>query len=215
MSARRRLNARKHRRRHAVDVGDPVAHRSPRHPELASQQRPQPRLVEVAGRLRVRVDPATVERRPAPVGAEHDVGDEHVRVELRIAGARRPMPERRGDQPAPRDHVHAAAAAARHPGRPLDVAERLGDRPIVRVPDRTAQLVVADPEQHARRSSAPRTSGRTREPDRPRPARAARRCSDARRRARDRAAPRRPCRRARAARAPSPTHTPAASGPPR
>ena len=122
---------------------------APTTPELARQQRPQPRLVEVAGGLRVRVDPATVERRPAPVGAEHDVGDEHVRVELRIAGPRRPMPERRRDQPAARNHVDAARPAARHAGRPLDVAERLGDRPIVRVTDRAAQLVVADPEQHA------------------------------------------------------------------
>jgi hypothetical protein len=57
------------------------------------------------------------------------------------------MPERRGDQPASRDDVNPAAAAASDASVTLDVRERLGDGLVVRVADDVSKRVVADAEQ--------------------------------------------------------------------
>ena len=136
-------------RRHAGDVRDPVADRAPLDAQLARELGAQPSLVEVAGGLGVRVQPAAVERRPAPIRAEREVGDEHVGVQLRVAGARGAMHERRGDQPSPGDAVDARGSAPRDRGLALDVAERVLNRPVVRGADRSAHAVIADAEQHA------------------------------------------------------------------
>ena len=136
-------------RRHAGDVRDPVADRAPLDAQLARELGAQPSLVEVAGGLGVRVEPAAVERRPAPIGAEREVGDEHVGVQLRVAGARGAMHERRGDQPSPGDAVDARGSAPRDRGLALDVAESVLNRPVVRGADRSAHAVIADAEQHA------------------------------------------------------------------
>ncbi len=97
----------------------------------------------------MRVDPPPVERRPLPVGAERQVGHQHVRVQLRIAGARGPMPERRRHEPVARDRVHPGRPAPRHRRCALHVAQRIQHRPVVRVAQHRAQRVVADAEQHA------------------------------------------------------------------
>ena len=138
-----------HRSRHAGHVGDPVPNRTPLEPELARQLGAQPSLVEVAGGLGVRIQPPPVERRPAAVGAEREVGDQDVRVQLRVAGPRRPMPERRRDQPTPGHGMNATGTTPRHRGMPLDVAERIRNGAIVRAPDRTTHPIVTNAEQHA------------------------------------------------------------------
>ena len=132
MSARRRLNAR------STGGGTPAISAMPLRtgvhstPSSRVSDAAQPRLVEVAGGLGVRVDAPGVERRPPAVGAEREVGDEHVGVQLRVAGARGPMPERGGDEPVAGDRVHAGRPAARHRRLALHVAERVGDRLVVR-----------------------------------------------------------------------------------
>ena len=88
-----------HVSRHTDDLRDPLPHRRPLDAELARQLTAQHRLVDEARRPRVRIQPPPIERRPPPIEPAPEIRHEHVRVELRIAGARRPMPERRGDQP--------------------------------------------------------------------------------------------------------------------
>ena len=63
----------KHLPRDAGDVGDPIPHRRPRDTEVTRELSPQARLVQVAGCLRVRVQTATIERRPAPVVGLHQI----------------------------------------------------------------------------------------------------------------------------------------------
>ena len=102
-------------------------------------------------------------------------------MQLRIAGPRRPMPERRrrsararrsrSHPPAPR-RVTAGLAAPRTPS-----ASR--DRLVVRGLDRPRAARRRRPRTARSRSSAPRTSGRTRAPAAARPARAAHRSPDA------------------------------------
>ena len=187
-----------HRRRHTSDVGDPVPHRRPLDTELARQLSPQPRLVEVSGRLRVRIDPPPIERRPAPVRTEREVRDQDVRVELRIAGPRRPMPERGRDQPAARDPVDTAGAAASHRGLPLHVAEGVRNRDAVRRLDRPPHRLIADAEENAHALRRRERQIEPRDSRRRSSGRAAPRSPGARRPARDAARHRRPCREGRA-----------------
>ena len=136
-------------RRHAIDVRDPVAHRRPRDAELARQLRSQPRLVEIAGGLAVRVEPTPVERRPAPVVRLDEVGDEDVRVQLRVTGARGPVPERRRDEPAPSHADRAGRAATRNRSLPLEIGERVAHGRLMGAANRRPQSLVPDPEEHA------------------------------------------------------------------
>ena len=59
-------------------------------------------LEQEPGRPQRRVHPGAVERAPPPVRPAGRVGDEHVPVELRVAGPARAMPERRRDEPVSR-----------------------------------------------------------------------------------------------------------------
>lgn len=70
-------------------------------------------------------------------------------MQLRIAGARRPVPERRHHQPVARDRLDPARPAPRHRRLALQIAQRIPHRPIVRVSQHRAQRVIADAEQHA------------------------------------------------------------------
>ncbi len=111
-----------HRLGHADQLGDPVPDRQPLDPERPRQLGAQHGLVDEARRPRVRVQPPAVERRPAPVHSAAEVRDQDVRVQLRIAGPRRPMPERRRHQPGrlldlapPWPRRTAAADRSRYP----------------------------------------------------------------------------------------------------
>ena len=138
-----------HGRRHTGDVGDPVANRRPLDAQLARELAPQPRLVEVTGGLGVGVDAPPVKRRPLPVGAEREIRDEHVGVQLRVASARSAMAERRRDEPIALDRLSAAGSAARHRRLALHVSHRVDHCAVVRVANDRTQPVVSDPEQHA------------------------------------------------------------------
>jgi hypothetical protein len=84
----------------------------------------------------VRVDEPAIKRRPAPVLSPHQVRDENVRVQLRIAAAARPMHERGRHQPVTTDGLGAAGAASCEGSRPLEVDERLRNGARVGVVDR-------------------------------------------------------------------------------
>ena len=69
-------------------------------------------LVEVAGGLRQREEVAGVECAPAALGAAGQVRDQHVGVEMGVAGAAGAMPEPRRDEPVAGGGAGAARAAA-------------------------------------------------------------------------------------------------------
>ena len=162
-----------HVRRHAGDVGDAVAHRRPLDAEPLGQLRAQPRLVEVAGRLRVLVDrrgrraPTTARRCPrarlATSTCVCSCGSPARDVRCRNAAATKPCPS---IEIAP---ARAAPATRRDA---LQVAERVRDRLVVRHADRAPQRLVADAEQHAHalrrreRQSNPGTRARVRAAER-------------------------------------------------
>src|SRR4051812_31792590 len=72
-----------------------------------------------------------------------------MRVQLRVAGARRAVPERGRHEPVASDRMDTARPAPGDGRRPLHVAERIDDRTVVRVAEHGAQLVVADAEEDA------------------------------------------------------------------
>ena len=127
ISARRRLNARSTARGTPSISAMPLRTGVHSTPSVARQLAAQHRLVDELAAPRVRVEPPAVERRPAPVGAAPEVRDDDVRVQLRIAGARRAVAERRGDEPVGRHDARPAAPAPDRGGRALEVAERLAD----------------------------------------------------------------------------------------
>jgi hypothetical protein len=98
--------------RHAVHVRSPAVYRLPLDPQTLRQLATQNRLVEVAGGLRVPVQMPRVKRRPAPVGTLRQIPDHDMRVEQRIAGARRAMHERGRSESAAADSHDAAGAGA-------------------------------------------------------------------------------------------------------
>ncbi len=137
------------RTRHADDLADPTADPAPLDAHRSRELRPQHGLVDEARRPRVRVQPPPVERRPAPVAAPRHVRHEQVRVQLRIAGTRRPVPEPRSHEPGHRlDHRTCRPSPDRR-GRPLEVAEGLPDGPVMRRADARSELVIPDAEEHA------------------------------------------------------------------
>src|SRR4051794_25876574 len=94
ISARRRLNALSTGCGIPATLGGAVVHGTPLDAEAPHEFAPKRRLVEIAAGLGVRVELAPVERRPAPIRAARDVRDEHVGVELRIAGPARAVAKR-------------------------------------------------------------------------------------------------------------------------
>ena len=116
---------------HADDLRDAVADLGPLDAELPRELGPQHGLVGQAGGTSVGVEPPTVQRRPLEIGAARDVGDDDVGVQLRVAGAGGPVPERRGGEPVGLHHDRPAVPAAHARGVALEVAERLADRVVV------------------------------------------------------------------------------------
>jgi hypothetical protein len=130
-------------------LGDAVTHRRPLDAERPRELTPQHRLIDPARSSCVPVQAPAVECRPAPVGAVADVRDHDVRMQLRVAGARRSVPEDGSDEPGGRQHDSAAPPAS-HGGRvAFEVAQRFGRRSVVAVSHRTLDAAVAEAEQDA------------------------------------------------------------------
>ncbi len=70
------------------------------------------------------------------VHAFEDVRDKDVGVQLRIAGARRAVPERGGNQAVTLDRDRPAVFPSPTSRHALQVSERIGDRFVVSDPDR-------------------------------------------------------------------------------
>jgi hypothetical protein len=138
-----------HLPRNPSDLGDPVANRGPLDPEHPGQLGSENGLVDQAGRASVRVDLATIECRPAVVGAACDVRDQRVGVELGIAGARSPMAERRRDHDVGPLDDHTRMAATDRDRGPFEVLERLRDRCSMCAPGGVPRSGIAEPEQDA------------------------------------------------------------------
>ena len=97
---------------------------------------PQVSLVQVAGGAGVRVQPAGIERRPPTVAVRHQVGDQHVGVQMWIGCPAGTMEERGRHHPLDGDVVAQVAVASTGGDRhPLEVARRRRHRGFVGEPD--------------------------------------------------------------------------------
>ena len=83
-----------------------------------------------------------------PVGTANAVGDQDVRVQVRVAVAARAMPERRGDQPVGADLYHAVVASSRPHRVTLEVVERGVDRILVGCGDDASDARVGQAVEH-------------------------------------------------------------------
>ena len=151
ISARRRLNPTSTRRRTPTTSAIPLRTGDHSTPTLRVSSAAQHRLVDEARRARVRVQPPAIQRRPAPIAAAAEVGDQHVRMQLRIPRPRRPMPKRRRHKPRRLLHQRPAMAAPDRRRRPLQIGHRRPRRHVMRRPHPPPQLLVADAEQDAHR----------------------------------------------------------------
>jgi hypothetical protein len=136
------------RTRHADDVRGSALGHMPAQTQPLRQLGPQRRLVQVARGLRMPVEQAPIESRPAAVGTLRRVRDDDVGVKQRITSARRAVAERRGDEPAPAHQHRAAMPASRRARLALEVADRLRDSRLVSESDLPHDIWLADPEQH-------------------------------------------------------------------
>ena len=137
--------------RDAVELGHPLDRLRPLEPEPPRELVAELRLVEVAGGEPVGLqDRLAVERPPlAVVGAGH-VGDDHVRVQVRVLRPRGAMPERRRDEALAVLADRAAVAAADDARLALEIAERRLPGRLVRLADLAPHLlVVGQRVQHA------------------------------------------------------------------
>ena len=148
----------------AGELGGAVVYGPPLDAEPFGEQVAEVCFVQVAGRLGVGEDVAEVERAPSAVRAPHGVGDEDVRVQVRIAGAARAMPEGGADQ--------AVAGTSSTPLRPRrdQTARARGSRARRRRPPRGRHAPPRRCHAHRVRTTRTRTSGsrtlgRTRVPD--------------------------------------------------
>ena len=73
-------------------------------------------LEQEAGGAQRRVDTSAVERAPPAVGPAGGVGDEHVPVELRVAGPAGAVPERGSDEAVTVDMLDTVVAASTEAG---------------------------------------------------------------------------------------------------
>jgi len=82
------------------------------------------------------------------LGAGH-VRDDDVRVQLRVAGPRQPVPVRRRHEPIAAHSQCAVPTTPRVARFPPDVRERCLEGSLVRLEQRRRHVLVADREQHA------------------------------------------------------------------
>ena len=98
---------------------------------------------------------AAVEGRPAAVRPLRHVRDQHVGVEMGVAGAARSVSERRADEPVARNLVDAVGPAPRPTRGSFQIAERLVDRGVVRAADLRGDFEPAEAEQDGHRLRCP------------------------------------------------------------
>lgn len=131
-----------------VDLGVALGQRPPSHAELAGEGGAQVGTVEKAGGLGVEVEPTSVEGAPFPVFALHKVGDDDVRVQLRIQFAAGAVAERRADEAPGARLLDSVVTDAGHRGGVLQPRQRRLHRLLVAADHRGCHLRVAESEQH-------------------------------------------------------------------
>jgi len=137
--------------RDAGELGRAVVNLVEGEPEAARKTEAEARLIDEARRLAVLVDERSVKRRPAPVGPLHDVADEHMGVELRVARPRGAVAKARRHEAARSDPLAPVVAAPSEGGVGLQVGERLGDGVVVRPSDGVAQVIGTEAVEDAHR----------------------------------------------------------------
>ena len=137
--------------RHPDQVRHPLDRLRPLQPKPPGELVPQLGLVEVAGGEPVGAqDRLAVERPPLAIRRAGHVGDDHVRVQMRVLRARGAMPERRRHEPLAVLAHRAAVAAAHDAGLALEIAERRLPGRLVRLTDLAPRrLVVGERVQQA------------------------------------------------------------------
>ena len=105
------------------------------------------RLVEVTSGLVVGVVEPPVEGAPLAVGGLGEVGDEHVGVDVRVAGAAGAVPEHRRHESVDGLGLQPAVALPGRGGVRFEVPERGGDGPVVGVANDLRHLGGAEGEQ--------------------------------------------------------------------
>jgi len=136
---------------------------------VAGQLVAQLRLIQVAGSKPVRLEQRfAVERPPNAVRAAGQIGDDHVRVQVRILRARGAVLVGGGDEPGPALAHHAVLSFAGHARIALEVGERRLPGRQVRLVDRVPNLRASErvEEAHAfrRREDEVVTSDRRERP---------------------------------------------------
>jgi hypothetical protein len=127
----------------ADDLRHPLDRLRPLEPEAAGEFEAKLSLVEVPGSETVCPQEAVaVERPPLPVRAPGEVRNDDVRVEVRILGAARPVPEGGADKAARPLADRPALAAAGDAGLALEVAKCRAPGRLVRLGDRLARLLI-------------------------------------------------------------------------
>jgi hypothetical protein len=86
----------------------------------------------------MRVERSRIESGPPPGRGTDEVGDQHMRMQLRIAGATGPMQESRADKPIAKHPLDPTGATPPDRRGPLQVAERLSDGLLMRREHRRA-----------------------------------------------------------------------------
>jgi len=131
----------------ADQVGDPVVDLAPLHAEAVGELVSEVGSVEEAAGLGVLVHQPAVEGASVAVIAGGHVGDQHVGVEMRIAGSARAVPELGGDEALDLNLGETVLADARAGCGVLHVAERGVDRGVVRGANLRRDVVAAKCEQ--------------------------------------------------------------------
>ena len=92
------------------------------------------------------VEVAGIDRRPPAVSASNGVGDEHMSVEVRIAGATGSVAEGGCDEPVSSDLLDATMTAPSPRRVPLQVAERGIDGEVVGLGNHGSDVSLGEPE---------------------------------------------------------------------
>ena len=132
----------------ADDLGGAFVDGSPVDAEAAGELVAEVGLVEVAGGAGLPQQRLAVERPPLPVLAVREIRDEHVGVQLRVAGAAGPMRERGGDEPVDRNDLVSVDATTG--SAPLAFGASRGPRRLRRRARRgTSRAVSGSPSPHS------------------------------------------------------------------
>ncbi len=130
--------------RDALDLGGTVSDRRPLDPESAGELFSELGLIEVAGRLGVAVEEASVERAPLTVVAVNQVRHQCVGMKKRIAGARGPVAEGSRHESGRVDRDDAVGPPAPEGGVAFEVVEGEEDGRVVGVDDLVGSFLRAE-----------------------------------------------------------------------